>query len=121
MSRRSLVNGAKWVPLLATILVLAFTCCDDNVIIEYPLGILQGIVIDSISSEPLESALVSFADTSRITAWSDSAGHYICAPAISAVDESVFCVKEGYLRQVKTCNIRSGETTTVDFRLIPLE
>lgn len=100
--------------VLLSILLLA--CNDDeSPITGHNWPAISGIVIDSVDSTPLESAIISIMDTiDGLSVNSDSLGKYI----IPANDSSLLFVrKEGYITQYRTLIILN-DSSNVDFKLI---
>ena len=79
-------------------------------------GSIQGIVIDGLTDQPIEGALVS---ANSLSTNSDSSGNYILN-GIPVGSQEVVAVIEDYSSQTKTVEIIENEIVELDFQLIPL-
>jgi hypothetical protein len=102
--------------------VLFISVCGDGGIYEPPAGYIGGTVIDSLTSEPIQGALVGpdslFAEPS-VMATTDSLGRYVSLAGFPGIHRWAYCVCEGYRTQAKEHSVVSNETTIVDFKLLP--
>lgn len=108
---------------LLLVFLLAIRCADerDRIIVEPPPGVLYGSVLDSVSNQPLEAWIGtdSTLDTTYINfAYTDSSGYYrlIIFPARGGI---LYCGMDGYSTQMKDFHVAEGESTRIDFKLIP--
>jgi len=79
-------------------------------------GSIQGVVTDSLTSQPIEGVLVT---VSNLSTTSDSLGNYILNK-IPVGNREVTAVIEGYSSQTKTVEIIENEIVELNFQLIPL-
>ena len=79
-------------------------------------GSIQGIVIDSLTDQPIEGVLVT---ANNLSTNSDSSGNYILN-GIPVGTQEVTAVIEGYSSQTKTVEIIENEVAELNFQLIPL-
>jgi hypothetical protein len=102
--------------LLAAVLSIIVTC-DKGKIVEPTPGILYGLVVDSITSVPIESAAIYPYDISSVPKYTDSTGYY-ALPLMAATGVTIICQKTGYDGQIKQGTIVASESTRVDFHLV---
>ena len=83
-------------------------------------GWVVGTVTDSLSSVPIDSAIIALADTliAGDTTYTDTTGYYRAFAGSQGLYRSVFCRKTGYQSQKKIVDL-TKETTRVDFKLSP--
>ena len=79
-------------------------------------GSIQGVVTDSLTSQPIEGVLVT---VNNLSTFSDSLGNYILNK-VPIGNREVIVVLEGYSSQTKTVEIIENEIKELDFQLIPL-
>ena len=79
-------------------------------------GTLIGIVTDSETSEPIAGAVVNGNGSSVQT---DTSGTYQFA--LSAGNYTITVSAEGYVQQGASVTITAGDTTILDFQLVPLD
>ncbi len=103
----------------ALIIVSLFNCSDKKIITETPPGILFGIVTDSVTSAPIESAAVYPYNINSVPKYTDSTGYY-AFPLTPVNGVNVTCLKPGYIGKSSLCNIVSAESTRVDFQIAPI-
>ena len=116
--KKVLIPGVCGVALIAIICA----CGGPGPIVEPPAGFIGGTVIDSLTSEPIQGALVGpdslFAEPSFM-ATTDSLGQYVALAGFPAIHRWAYCVCEGYRMQAKEHSVVPNETTIVDFKLLP--
>jgi hypothetical protein len=107
------------IPLLAIAVVVSLSCglIDQG----DPATSIRGVVTDSVTGEPIDSALLQIADTlNTLPVYSDSLGRYTIAH-MGYGTYRVFCRKEGY--HMETRVVRSWKDNTmitgVNFQLSP--
>jgi len=79
-------------------------------------GSIQGVVTDSLTSQPIEGVLVT---VNNLSTTSDSSGNYILNK-VPVGNREVTVVLEGYYSQTKTVEVIENEIIELDFQLIPL-
>jgi len=79
-------------------------------------GSIQGVITDSLSSQPIEGVLVA---VSNLSTTSDSLGKYILNK-VPIDNKEVTAVIEGYYSQTKTVEVIENEIIELNFQLIPL-
>jgi len=92
----------------------------DNVMVsgtEGDLGAIVGTVIDAVTTNPIEGAIVTFSGTTQTT---DVAGYYEFATAFPGT-YTLTCEADGYYDGAEESIVLSGETTTTDFAMNPFE
>ena len=79
-----------------------------------------GKVMDSLSSAPLDSAIISFDDTLifRDSIYTDTTGSYLSFGGLQGGRRAIFCRKTGYQPQKKIVDLVK-DTTKVDFKMVP--
>jgi len=80
-----------------------------------PTGGISGVITDSLTSQPVEGALVSAGNVSFTT---EASGNYILNE-VPVGNREVTATREGYSSQTKSVEIIENETTELDFQLIP--
>jgi hypothetical protein len=103
---------------IATIWSLALNGCGDKTSNEecYNFHEITGVVRDSVSGLPLDSALVSLHDTTGVTSATDSLGGYtVGAAGCSMV---VLVRKTGYAMKIRNLTGLQGNVAGVDFDLV---
>jgi len=79
-------------------------------------GSIQGVVTDSLTSQPIEGVLVT---VSNISTTSDSLGNYILNK-VPIGNREIVAVLDGYYSQTETIEIIENEIIELNFQLIPL-
>ena len=79
-------------------------------------GSIQGVITDSLSSQPIEGVLVA---VSNLSTTSDSLGNYILNK-VPIGNRKITVVLEGYYSQTKTVEVIENEIIELNFQLIPL-
>ena len=120
---KDIYNKASFVSLLFIVglVLLLYLACHDDKMVE-PQGVfLAGVVVDSLTLAPIESAWVSLGDSvyeplqDELT---DSVGYYVTFTGAPGLHRWVFCGKQGYITQSKEFSTAPDETTFVDFKLV---
>jgi len=85
-----------------------------------PITSIRGRVTDSVTGEPVDSAIINLMDTTTVPVFSDSLGEYY-ALRMGLGLNLVFCRKEGYQSQSRVVSSSEDHATVtgVDFRLSP--
>jgi len=85
--------------------VISFFCCNDKSLLD-PVTVVSGIVTDSITGEPIDSAILCYNDTIECISYvySDSAGYYYFSQGWGYIDMTLFCSKEGYYSKSVSIN-----------------
>jgi hypothetical protein len=106
--------------LIAIALVFSsMATCSKDKIVETAPGKVYGVVTDSITSAPIESAAIYPYDIGSAPKYTDSTGYY-ALPLMPANNVIIFCLKGGYVEKSSRCNITSSESTRVDFQIAPI-
>jgi len=79
-------------------------------------GSIQGVIIDSLTDQPIEGASVT---VNNLNTKSDFSGNYILN-GISVGEREVTVILDGYSSQTKTAEIIENESIELDFQLTPL-
>ena len=122
------MKAAKTIYCLLALLLMVFWAiqCDDDgigneIIYEPPPGVIYGAIQDSVSNQPLE-AWVGYDSVLDTSSWAfefaDSNGYYRLIK-FPAGDGEFYCGKDGYLTQMKEFQVLEGDSTNIDFRLVP--
>lgn len=108
------------IPLLAITIVISLGCGFGSQ--GDPATSIRGVVTDSVTGEPIDSALLQIGDTlSQYRFYSDTLGRYGIFAGLGYGTYHVFCHKEGY--HMETRVVRSWKDNTmitgVNFQLSP--
>ncbi|MFQ5868585.1 MAG: carboxypeptidase-like regulatory domain-containing protein [Candidatus Zixiibacteriota bacterium] len=107
--------------LIVGLVVFLYLACRDDIMVEPGGAFLAGMVVDSLSSAPIESAWVSLVDSLYDPSHdvvTDSTGYYVVFTGTPGIHRWAFCGKEGYVIQMKSFSTAPDETTIVNFRLM---
>ncbi len=89
-----------------------------NPVPEY--GTLNGTVSDSVTGSPIEGAEIEITPATKATLFTDEFGFYEDTLEVGTYDVAIS--KTGYQPQmVSAVSVTPGDTTTVDFLLVPLD
>ncbi len=98
-------------------LTLTLTFCDKSDGLVDTASSATGIVSDSITGLPIDSAIIASADSTYIRSYTDSTGFYSVV-RWGAGEESFAVIKTGYETKLKTIYL-SGDMRDVDIQLVP--
>lgn len=110
-----------WIVVFGLVVVaVLWLNCDLNK--GDPVTSIRGVVTDSVTGEPIDSAVLQIGDTlSQYRFYSDTLGSYGIFAGLGYGTYHVFCRKEGY--HMETRVVRSWKDNTmitgIDFRLAP--
>lgn len=106
------------IPLMAiTVIVLLGCGIGDQ---SDPVTTIRGIVTDSVTGEPIDSAVIQIGDTLRsLEFYTDSSGTYGVFAGIGYGTYRLTCRKDGYDTKQQVVRSYKGHTviTSADFRL----
>jgi hypothetical protein len=102
--------------------ILSFICC-DGVIVEKGGGFVEGFVVDSLRSTPIEDALIDIIPSLIDTTFypkdtTDENGYYIVFTGIPRTDEYLRATKAGFYQKMIVFSVGENETLHVDFKLV---
>lgn len=115
-----IVNRSR---LLGLILILyfllsIFISCSHK---PEPRNLIVGIITDSLTGVPIDSAQIVIADTISLTRvfYSDKQGRYQAYPDTSGVVQ-VFCMKSTYKTKITTVDLTTNEDVyeSINFELV---
>jgi hypothetical protein len=102
-------------------LMSAYYGCNSTSTVAYPPGIINGIVLDSITLLPIDSATIS-TDISGFGAYTDTGGHFRISyenmPS-SGVNLIVIADKNGYVSRKSYIWLLSNDSVYVRLLLLP--
>jgi len=116
----SLSNHLR-ISLFCYIIVLLLQACStEHTDQNLRLGWVEGQVTDSLSDNPIDSAIISLADTliAGDTNYTDTTGSYLAFAGALGPNRSVFCRKAGYQPRKKMVDLLQ-DTTRIDFKMVP--
>jgi len=102
---------------------IVFVSTDSTITLNFALypaltGTLQGLVLDSISAEPIGGAIVSVLNTPLASDTTDLGGFYRFPTIPGGVSYNVNASVYGYLPAIKTVFIHESQTNILNFRLM---
>jgi hypothetical protein len=111
-------KGVELLTMLGMVLfVSAFEC---EKIVEPPAGWSAGVVTDSLSGLPIDSAWVDLDSLPPFDTYTDSAGHYVRFMGTPDINKYLYSGKTGYkTKRSAPFEVFSDETTLVNFELNP--
>ncbi len=126
MGSQSGLKGATKLTLSLYFLVfclcfLAFQSCSEKPTDRgFRSAFVTGSVTDSLSGSPIDSAIISLADTLffRDSIYTDTSGFYLDFAGAQGLYRPVYCRKTGYQPQKKIVDL-VRDTTKVDFNMSP--
>jgi hypothetical protein len=104
--------------IMAAVLSAMITCSKDKIVETAP-GKVYGVVTDSITLAPIESAAIYPYDIGSAPKYTDSTGYY-ALPLMPVTGVNVLCLKGGFVEKTRQCNIIASESTRVDFQIVPI-
>ena len=105
------------VAAVAFVILSVCSTCEEKSVDPPPLKHVSGYVIDSITAEPIESAMVSVHDTSGVTTYSDGTGYFEGVTIWTVT--AVFARKEGYETKWIVRDLTKDTTDRLFFQLVP--
>ena len=100
--------------LLASFCLALVLSCDKPGPTDGPAHSVSGTVIDSITSAPIDSALIAVGDSNAIITFTDSTGYYQLATFAGSFN--LYVLKPGYKTKSRDIDLRSN-MTGIDFEL----
>ena len=109
----------KRIIIIVPVALLLWISCEDTMVEPTP-NVVRGIVIDSLTRIPLDSAWVDSRDTlAPHMAYADSLGNYSTVVGYAG-NYIVYCGKDGYVTQNKKVTFTGkGITAVINFELVP--
>jgi len=112
----------KFIFIVAIALVFLISCKDKVEKVEPPLCLVKGVVTDSLSRMPIDSAWLD-RETGGLTpyrTYTDSLGRYMVGSVEwPGKQRYLLCGKQDYLTQKKWFIATSPDTAIVNFELVP--
>ncbi len=102
--------------LLASFCLALVLSCDKPGPTDGPAYSVSGTVTDSITSAPIDSALIAIGDSTATQAFTDTSGYYRFATWPGKF--TLFVCKPGYNTKSQSIDLRSN-LTGIDFQLVP--
>jgi hypothetical protein len=100
---------------------LSLVGCEKHDVSHDVVGYVEGIVIDSLTRQPIDSAWISQTPdtTFEPLILTDSSGYYFIAQ-FPGIHQMFYSGKKGYVtKKSKEFEIKVNKTTRVDFELMP--
>lgn len=99
---------------------LLFLSCEEKSLVD-PVIVISGLVTDSVTGLPVDSAVLCYEDTVQclINVYSDSLGYYHFSPGWGYTEFTIYCIKEGYYPESKTLRSTKLKITfeNINFKL----
>jgi hypothetical protein len=105
--------------LITAVIVSAMVTCSKDKVVETLPGIVFGIVTDSLSAAPIESAAIYPYDIGSAPKYTDSTGYY-ALPLMPVTVVNLLCLKGGYVEKTRQGTVIASESTRVDFQIVPV-
>lgn len=103
---------------IVVVICVLWSACDDT-IVEPPINVVKGTVIDSLTRIPIDSAWVDNDTLAPRRAYTDTFGNY-SFPIGYKGKKTVYCGKEGYTTTMKEVTFTgNGITAVINFELVP--
>jgi hypothetical protein len=117
-------EGDKMKKILVSLIgvsVLFWMDCSDKVKDGYKPTYVKGIVIDSLTKVPIDSAWIDKDILSPYWTYSDTSGKFQVFVGAPGRYRFLYCGKQDYVIKKKEYETVSNPVATVNFELVPLE